>query len=65
VKTIGMAFRFVRRNWLIIIAVIVNIAIGAPLAANWKNDVCYVNNQAVPCCTDCTFFCSCGDSPAP
>jgi hypothetical protein len=56
-----MALRFARDNWLIIIAVLVNIAIAGPLAADWKNDVCYVNNRAVPCCSDCTFFCTCGE----
>jgi len=61
VKSIRAAVRFVRNNWLIIVAVLINIAIAGPLAADWKNDVCYVNNRAVPCCSDCTFFCTCGE----
>jgi hypothetical protein len=59
--SIRTALRFARDNWLIIVAVIVNIAIAGPLAADWKNDICYVNNRVVQCCTDCTFFCTCGE----
>ena len=57
--------RVVRDNWLIILAVVINIAIAGPVSANWKDDVCIRNGYAVPCCTDCSFFCGCGDSPAP
>lgn len=56
---------FARENWLIILAVLVNVAIAGPLAADLKDDVCVQNGHVVPCCTDCTFFCGCGDHPAP
>ena len=59
------AIRVVRKNWLIILAVLINLAIGGPLAADWKDDVCIRDGHFVPCCTDCSFFCGCGDSPAP
>jgi hypothetical protein len=59
------AIRIIRENWLIILAILVNVAIAGPLAADWKSDVCVVNGRVVECCTDCSFFCSCGDSPAP
>lgn len=55
------ALAIARRYWLIIVAVLVNAAIAGPLAADWNNDVCFVNGWYVPCCTDCTFFCFCGD----
>ena len=57
--------RVAREYWLIILFVLVNIAIAGPVAADWNNDVCSVNNHYVPCCTGCAFFCSCGDRPAP
>ena len=59
------ALRFARDYWLIIVAVLVNIAIAGPLSADWKNDVCVRNGHYVQCCTDCSFFCTCGESPAP
>jgi hypothetical protein len=57
--------RVARQNWILIAAVLVNLALAGPLAADWTNDVCFVNGYAVPCCSDCAFFCTCGDSPAP
>jgi hypothetical protein len=57
--------RLVREYWLIIVAVLVNLAIAGPVAADWNNDICIVGNRIVQCCTDCTFFCACGESPAP
>jgi hypothetical protein len=65
VSSIRRVLRVARDNWLIIVAVLVNVAIAGPLAADWKNDICAVNGHWVQCCTDCTFFCTCGDSPAP
>jgi hypothetical protein len=59
------AVRRARENWILIAAILINLAIAGPLAANWTDDICYINNRVVPCCTDCTFFCSCGESPAP
>jgi hypothetical protein len=64
-RTVRKALQFTRDNWLIILAVVVNLAIAGPVSADWNNAICHINNQAVPCCTDCTFFCFCGDSPAP
>jgi hypothetical protein len=65
VKTVRTAARIARDYWLIILTLLVNLAIAGPIAADWTNDICYVNGNAVPCCTGCSFFCSCGDSPAP
>lgn len=62
---IGKTLGFVRKNWLVILALLANLAIAGPVTAAWNDDVCYVNNHAVPCCTGCSFFCSCGESPAP
>jgi hypothetical protein len=61
VRTVRTTLRIARDNWLIILAVLINIAFAGPVAADWNNDICYVNNRAVPCCTDCSFFCSCGE----
>ena len=63
--TLRASVRFVRDYWLLVLAILLNLAIAGPVSALWDNDVCVVNGKAVPCCTDCTFFCNCGESPAP
>ncbi len=64
-RTLRLLVRYAREHWLLAVAILVNLAIAGPVAASWDNDVCVVNGQAVPCCTSCYFFCSCGESPAP
>lgn len=53
--------RGLARHWLLVVAVLVNIAIASPLGAiRWNNDVCGTPDGGLKaCCTTCLFFCSC------
>jgi hypothetical protein len=62
---IRQVVRLAREHWLIIVAILVNLAIAGPIAADWTDDICYINGKVVPCCVSCGLWCSCGESPAP
>jgi len=58
-------------HWLLVLAVVVNLAIAAPAdAVRYTNDICQ-NGQGdwIACCTTCWFFCDCdqggGGGPPP
>jgi hypothetical protein len=48
-----------RRNFLIVLFILANIAIAAPAAAGWDDDFCQDGEDVTQCCTGCIFFCSC------
>lgn len=58
---IRFAARALADHWILVLAVVVNLAIAMPLgAARWNNDVCGTEDGYLEdCCTMCTFFCSC------
>lgn len=54
--------RFLSNHWFLVVAVVVNLAIAAPIGAvNWDNDVCRTEDGEAfeECCTTCWFFCTC------
>jgi hypothetical protein len=55
-KRLGSA---VMDNWIVVLAILVNLGLASPAAAGWDNDVCYQGGKAVPCCSSCSFFCTC------
>ena len=61
------AARFLADHWVLVLAVVVNLAIAAPAeAVRWDNDVCadYQVDEIYACCTMCLFFCECDQSGA-
>ena len=56
------AARFLADHWVLVLAVLVNLAIAAPVGAvRYNNDVCgTADGQGFEeCCTTCWFFCDC------
>ena len=50
----------IRGFWLVLLFVLANIAIAAPLSAGLDDALCAdESGETVPCCTHCIFFCSC------
>jgi hypothetical protein len=51
---------WIRRTGLILLFVLANVAIAAPVSAGLDNDFCADEGGGiVPCCTSCIFLCSC------
>ena len=51
---------WIRRNWLLVLFVLVNAAMATPAAAGLDNDFCQDGDGGiVQCCTGCLFFCNC------
>jgi hypothetical protein len=71
-QRIRSAAHLVVEHWLLVLAVVANLAIAAaPVdAVRYKNDIC-TNGQGEweACCTTCWFFCDCdfggGGGPPP
>jgi len=70
-QRIRSAARFLVEHWLLVLAVVANLAVAAPVdAVRYKNDVCQ-NGQGgwEACCTHCWYFCDCdfggGGGPPP
>ena len=69
---IRSAVRFLAEHWVITLAILINLAIAAPVnAVRYTNDICQ-NGQGgwEACCTACWYFCDCdlgggGDPPPP
>lgn len=55
------AAQLLGRHWLLAVALLVNLAIAAPIGAvNWNNDSCRTDDGGYEaCCTTCWFFCNC------
>lgn len=52
--------QWIKRNWLALLFVLVNIAIASPAQAGIKNGVCWEpGGGQTECCETCYFFCGC------
>lgn len=51
--------RWVKRHYLVVCFVLVNLAIAAPVGAALDNDYCSDEGTLTPCCTSCLIFCVC------
>lgn len=53
-------FRWIRRNYVALAFVVVNLAIAAPVDAALDNATCLdPGGDITPCCTSCFIFCNC------
>lgn len=51
---------WLKRNWYLVLFIIVNLSIAAPAGAMLKDDLCSTSEGGVfGCCTYCMFFCGC------
>ena len=57
--TIGTLVRAALDHWVVVLAILINLALAAPAAAGWDNEACYYQGEVIPCCESCLFFCSC------
>ncbi len=51
--------KFARKYGFPLLFVAINLALAAPVSADWDNDWCREGTEIIPCCTACFIFCQC------
>lgn len=52
--------QWIKKNWLIVAFVLVNLAVAAPAHAGWNDATCMGSNgETHDCCEICFIFCGC------